>query len=206
MAKTTKKTVKIRKKKSQKDREVLYSDSSVIDIDKEREARRLELRKKAEARQRRTGRKSLKEEMMEEVELAEHPERLRRPSTEDAVVPKRKPMTTRMRLLTVLLILLLIVCALSARSIVRLKHEEHAAEKEVAELKLQKAELQKKVSGLDSDEYIEQQARNWLKMAKQGDMVYVMKGDSIEQNSNVTMEDEEADASKNYDESNNNAL
>lgn len=60
MAKTTKKTVKIRKKKSQKDREVLYSDSSVIDIDKEREARRLELRKKAEARQRRTGRKSLK--------------------------------------------------------------------------------------------------------------------------------------------------
>ena len=88
----------------------------------------------------------------------------------------------------------------------RLKHEEHAAEKEVAELKLQKAELQKKVSCLDSDEYIEQQARNWLKMAKQGDMVYVMKGDSIEQNSNVTMEDEEADASKNYDESNNNAL
>ena len=83
-----------------------------------------------------------------------------------------------------------------------LKHEERTAEKEVAELKIQKAELQKKVGDLDSDEYIEQQARNWLKMARQGDMVYVMKGDSIEQNSNVTREDEEANAGGNEEDQN----
>ena len=195
-------TRKIRKKKSQKDREVLYNDNSVIDIDKEREARRLELRKKAEAKQRRTGRKSLKEEMMEEIEIQEHPDRARMPKTAAAKPPRKKAFTAPQRLLLILLVLLLIVFAVSVRSIVMLKHEERTAEKEVAELKIQKAELQKKVGDLDSDEYIEQQARNWLKMARQGDMVYVMKGDSIEQNSNVTREDEEANAGGNEEDQN----
>lgn len=195
-------TRKIRKKKSQKDREVLYNDNSVIDIDKEREARRLELRKKAEAKQRRTGRKSLKEEMMEEIEIQEHPDRARTPKTAAAKPPRKKAFTAPQRLLLILLVLLLIVFAVSVRSIVMLKHEERTAEKEVAELKIQKAELQKKVGDLDSDEYIEQQARNWLKMARQGDMVYVMKGDSIEQNSNVTREDEEANAGGNEEDQN----
>lgn len=197
-------TRKIRKKKTQKDREVLYSDNSVIDIDKEREARRLELRRKAEAKQRRTGRKSIKEEMMEEVRAAEQPEEANSEGKAAAVkMPRRKALSTPKKLLLILLVLLLIVFAVSIGSIVQLKQQESAAEQEVAELKVQKAELQKKVSDLDSDEYIERQARNWLKMAKQGDMVYVMEGDSIEQNSGVTKADEEADAASNTNEADN---
>lgn len=109
---------------------------------------------------------------------------------------RRKPHTGRQRIAFIVIIVLMLIILFSMNNIIRLKQQEHETQQEVASLKAQKAELEARVEEIDSNDYIEQQARNWLKMAKQGDRVYVLNGDSILQGEGITHEQEAAEASK----------
>jgi cell division protein FtsB len=91
-------------------------------------------------------------------------------------------------------IFLILILLSSLNNIVDLKQKEHVAQEEVAALRAQKTEMEKTADEADSDEYIEQQARTWLKMARKGDMIYIMDGDPLLQDSGITQEQEEADA------------
>lgn len=196
---------KRRKKKSQKDREILYGEK-VINLDDKRAARRAERSRKAEARRKKRGVKSIEEQMLEQAELREHPEGTSREPAAAVKRPRRRKLTTGKLVIIVLIIVVLAVTVKSAGNIIKLKHEENAVKQEIVSLQAQKKDLQKQVNELDSSEYIEQQARNWLKMARQGDMVYIMNGNSIPQGSGITQEEEQADASKNQNEDDQNAL
>ena len=75
------------------------------------------------------------------------------------------------------IIILAVVATMVAYSIwniLSLKIQEREARAEIELLKQRKAELTQQAAELGSDAYIEQQARNWLKMAKHGEIVYVL--------------------------------
>jgi cell division protein FtsB len=55
------------------------------------------------------------------------------------------------------------------------RNEETAKKQEVVDLESQKANLERKVEGLCSEDFVMQQARNWLKMAKSGEYVYIFR-------------------------------
>lgn len=109
---------------------------------------------------------------------------------------RRKSHSGNQRIAIIVVIVLLLIILFSMNNIIKLKQQEHEAQQEVASLKAQKAELEVRIEEIDSNDYIEQQARNWLKMAKRGDRVYVLNGDSILQDEGITHEQEAADASK----------
>ena len=50
--------------------------------------------------------------------------------------------------------------------------QEREARQTVAQLEKEKADLERQVGDLGSQEYIEKQARDWLKMAQQGEIIY----------------------------------
>ncbi len=101
----------------------------------------------------------------------------------------------------VIVVIVLMILS-SMNSIIRLKQQEYEARQEVERLTAQRDQLKERVAEIDSNEYIEQQARNWLKMAKKGDLVYILNGDSIQQDEDITQEQEEADASRHQKASN----
>ena len=109
---------------------------------------------------------------------------------------RRKPLSGKKRIVLLVVVVILLLCLSSLNSIIKLKQQEHNAEQEVAALTAQRDALKERVSEINSNEYIEQQARNWLKMAKKGDRVYILKGDSIQQDEGITHEQEAADASR----------
>ncbi len=109
---------------------------------------------------------------------------------------RKKPISGKQRIAVIVVIVLLLIILFSMNNIIKLKQQEHDAQQEVASLKAQKAELEARVEEIDSNDYIEQQARNWLKMAKRGDRVYVLNGNSIPQTEAITQEQEAAEASK----------
>ncbi len=107
---------------------------------------------------------------------------------------KKGSLTTNKLIAITVGIFLVLILLTSFNNIVDLKQKEHVAQEEVASLRAQKAEMEKTADEADSDEYIEQQARTWLKMARKGDMIYIMNGDPLLQDSGITQEQEEADA------------
>ena len=106
---------------------------------------------------------------------------------------RKKGSLTTNKLIGITVGIILILLS-SLNNIVDLKQKEHVAQEEVAALRAQKTEMEKTADEADSDEYIEQQARTWLKMARKGDMIYIMDGDPLLQDSGITQEQEEADA------------
>lgn len=67
------------------------------------------------------------------------------------------------------------IIAASAFNIINLKNTEAKTLKEQQALLEQKARLEKTYSQVNSPEYIEQQARQQLKMIKPGEILYIMK-------------------------------
>ena len=66
----------------------------------------------------------------------------------------------------------------SLGNIIHLKIEQAHAENELAALQKQQEELQEEADRIGTGEYMEQQARDWLKMAKQGEIIYEFDGDN----------------------------
>ena len=169
-----------RKKKNKKSREIIYEDQ-VIDLEKERDQRRAKLRAEAAARRKKRGEKSIKEEMMEEI-ASDYTDTGASDSDEDdpngTRKKKKRKLPYQLKIVIGVVIVVLIALAFSIGNIISLKMEEKAAREELAALNEEKDALTDEVGDLGSDEYIEEQARDWLKMAKSGEIIYDMKDKS----------------------------
>lgn len=159
-----------RKKRSQKTKDLIENEK-VIDLDTEREARRAKLRAEADASRKKRGAKSIRAEVMEEIEIddrtAEEPE-----VEVKAKKKRRKPLSLKLKLCIAALVVALIIMLFSMGNIISLKMQEREAKQTVSQLEKEKADLERQVGDLGSQEYIEKQARDWLKMAQQGEIIY----------------------------------
>lgn len=137
------------KKKTRRSRE-FKNNSQVIDIE---EARRLRKKKREEA--------------------AEKKYKVRKTKS---VVTQRQAGKKARRRLIYLVIFLAVACviAASAFNIISLKLTEGRTLKEQQDLLAQKARLERIYSQVNSPEYIEQQARQQLKMIRPGEILYVL--------------------------------
>lgn len=170
-----------RKKKRQKAKEL--TDPNVIDIDDKREERRRRLRAEAEASRAKRGEKSIMQEMLDEISRGDEREIPKPPeNTKTSKKKKKRPMSFQMKIcLTVVAVIIAALC-FSIGNIVNLKIQQAEAERKLAELTEEKEALEKEVAQLGSSEYMEKQAREWLKMAKQGEIIYVTDGDDDKEN------------------------
>ncbi len=166
---------KVRRKKGQKDKEV-FGNPSVIDLDEERKARKKEVREKAEAKRRKTGSKSFREEIMGEVESSEYPGGRGGKDKASAPEENKKPKKSKKVFVIIILIFIAVMVAMvysASSKIMDLRTEEAEYKQEIADLKIQKENLEGQISDIGSDEYVMKQARSWLKMAKSGELVYI---------------------------------
>lgn len=137
------------KKKTRRSRE-FKNNSQVIDIE---EARRLRKRRREEA--------------------AEKKYKVRK--TKSVVTQRQAGKKARRRLIYMVIFLAIIcVVAVSAFNIINLKLTEARTLKEQQDLLAQKARLERIYSQVNSPEYIEQQARQQLKMIRPGEILYVL--------------------------------
>lgn len=98
------------------------------------------------------------------------------------LITERRASKKARRRMVYLLIFLFIICVIgySAFNIVSLKLNEAKQQKEQGKLLEQRARLENEFSQIDSLEYIEQQARQQLKMIKPGEILYVLPDNSKE--------------------------
>lgn len=166
--------MKKRKKKKEKAKE-LIEGRNVIDIDDERKARRERLSQQADASRRKRGEKSIKQEMLEE--LARGEEQQEKPAERKR--RKKKKITSPVVKITVvgIVVFMAVLLICSVGKIVELKIQESHAEAEIERLKEEKALLEEQVQQIGSDTYMEQQARDLLKMARQGEVIYILDGE-----------------------------
>jgi cell division protein FtsB len=165
---------KQKKKKKRKGSE----SKNIIDIETRREERRKELRAEAEASRAKRGEKSIMQEMLDEIERGDEYDMAYKPEkkTEKKKAKKKKPsFATKLCLAVVIVVGIALIFSIG--NIVSLKVQEIQAEAELAALQEQKAELERQVEEIGSDEYMERQAREWLKMAKEGEIIYSDNGD-----------------------------
>lgn len=166
-----------RRKKKQKAREL--TEKNIIDINAKREERRLKLRAEAEAERARRGEKSIIQEMMDD--MARGDERFENKEEDEAVKRSKKrrekkkkgAMSAQKKIGVIVIIVVLAALIFSVGSIIKLKIQQNEAERRLAELEAEKADIEKQVSQIGTDSYMEKQAREWLKMAKQGELIYV---------------------------------
>ena len=89
---------------------------------------------------------------------------------------KKKIRINKGRLLLVAIVVILIVMiALSAGNVIKLKAEQSALERKQQELTSQKEELTQELKDSGSTAYIEEQARKQLKLIKPGEILYILK-------------------------------
>ena len=171
-----------RRKKKQKAREL--TEQNIIDIDSKRDERRQKLRRQAEAERAKRGEKSIMQEMMDDMsrgderyEPREQDEAAKR-SKKRREKKKKGAMSTQKKIAIAVIIVVLAALVFSVGNIINLKIQKNEAERKLAELQEEKDDLEKQVSQIGSDAYMEKQAREWIKMAKQGEIIYVNDDDS----------------------------
>ena len=92
---------------------------------------------------------------------------------------RRRQARARSMVLIAIIVALLAMVALLGKNIFTLwdlRAEKAAAEAELESLQNQKGALEEELEQVNSDEYIEQQARSDLKMIKPGEILYLFKG------------------------------
>ena len=137
-----------------KSRSRQYKRSSrVIDMDEARQ-QRLEKREKAQA-----------EELIERTASDERKLKRKR--------ALRKKQSRHRLLIIGVAVVLLVMLSVSVVNIIQLKNEEREALEKQAELKAQQEQLEKELKEADSDENIEDLAREKLKLTKPGETVYI---------------------------------
>lgn len=93
---------------------------------------------------------------------------------------RRKTMSPDKRIgriiIVVFVILLAVVVLKGCVSTLQLKSEQAEVEKTYANLQEKKADLEEELKYINTPEYIEQTARDMLKMVKPGEILYIIKG------------------------------
>lgn len=96
--------------------------------------------------------------------------------TEEEPTRRRSIKNLRRRIIYGLaLIAVAVIIGTSVFNVISLKMEEAHAKAELSALKAEKKALQEELSVVDSKEYIEQQAREQLRMIQPGETLYVLK-------------------------------
>ena len=164
-------------KRSRKKKDSLVDADTVIDLDAQREARRRQLREAAAESRRRRG---VPDNDRSGYDYYGDPSVLEEEKTADGEIKgeqrtgqKKKRLTpVRIAVIAAALIALIgLVC--SIWNIVSLKIEEKEKRSQIEALKEEEAALEKEAGNIGTEEYIEEQARQWLKMAKSGEIIYV---------------------------------
>ncbi len=188
------------KKLSQQEQDFTDSDT-VIDLEEKREIRRRQLREAAAEVRRRRGEpeNGLSDYTYYGSNLqAKEPGQAEGFDEDDdyAAESRKEPETHRQRVkrrkkrlilplriaVTVIAIFVAVGVVLSSWKIVSLKMEESERQDRIKELETQKKEMQQEIGRVGTDEYIEEQAREWLKMAKSGEIIYIFEDDDENQN------------------------
>lgn len=93
-----------------------------------------------------------------------------------SVVTQRQAVKKARRRMVYLFIFLFVICVIGASvfNIISLKLTEAKTLKEQQDLLQQRAKLEKVYSQVDSPEYIEQQARQQLRMIKPGEILFIL--------------------------------
>ena len=84
----------------------------------------------------------------------------------------------------IIAVVLLIIIGVSVYNLVSLKMEQAKVNADYAALVKEKAQLKEELSNVDSDEYIEQKAREELKMILPGETLYIISHGDKDENSN----------------------
>lgn len=172
---------------SRRKKEKSFTDTdTVIDLDAQRETRRRQLREAAAESRRRRGVPDREYEYdyygyrtdgaapESGGEISEPAEGESKSAAGSRKKREKKKKSTPVKLAILIVAVVVIICVLcSVWNILSLKLEEGRAKDKIAELEEEKAELQKEVDKIGTEEYIEEQARTWLKMAKSGEIIYI---------------------------------
>jgi len=84
----------------------------------------------------------------------------------------------------IIAVVLLIIIGVSVYNLVSLKMEQAKVNADYAALVKEKAQLNEELSNVDSDEYIEQKAREELKMILPGETLYIISHGEKDENNN----------------------
>ena len=144
------------KKKKRRRRSARRQDPNVINLEKERRAREID--------------EELSKQYEEPVEISER--------TEASMRRRRQQRRRRRTVYIVVIVLLLAITAWMARSVVELKMEQKELEAKQQQLEQRKEELKEKKKKINDKDYIEEQARQQLKMIKPGEILYVVPDES----------------------------
>ena len=110
-------------------------------------------------------------------------------------VKKKKRINPGRLILTVIIVILIFFAAISVKNIVSLHVEKNELEEENARLEDEKDRLQNELENADDPEYIEEQARQQLRMVMPGEVLYIIEEEgekakaSAESDSAVTPDD-----------------
>ena len=89
-------------------------------------------------------------------------------------VKKNKRINPGRLILTVIIVVLIFFVAISVKNIVSLHVEKNELEEENARLEEEKDRLQNELENADDPEYIEEQARQQLRMVMPGEVLYII--------------------------------
>ena len=89
-------------------------------------------------------------------------------------VKKKKRINPGRLILTVIIVVLIFFAAISVKNIVSLHVEKNELEEENARLEEEKDRLQNELENADDPEYIEEQARQQLRMVMPGEVLYII--------------------------------
>ena len=89
-------------------------------------------------------------------------------------VKKKKRINPGRLILTVIIVVLIFFAAISVKNIVSLHVEKNELEEENARLEDEKDRLQNELENADDPEYIEEQARQQLRMVMPGEVLYII--------------------------------
>ena len=89
-------------------------------------------------------------------------------------VKRKKRINPGRLILTVIIVVLIFFAAISVKNIVSLHVEKNELEEENARLEDEKDRLQNELENADDPEYIEEQARQQLRMVMPGEVLYII--------------------------------
>ena len=83
-------------------------------------------------------------------------------------------------IISVIIIMLLIVFALSIHNVIKLKKEQGELIRQNEALQQKKAQLEEELASVNDKSYIEEQARKRLKLIKPGEILYILDDENAE--------------------------
>lgn len=143
-----------------------FKDSSkVIDMEQAR----------AERQRRRESSAPKTEEVKKEVSPAASARQSQR-----RTMLRRRKQTRRLAVIGIAVVLVIIM-GISLGNIIMLKHELHQAEKQHEEYAKEKEQLEKEMAEVNDLDYLEEQARDQMRLVKPGETLYIFPEDMSEE-------------------------